>query len=532
MQFPENEKPKMKKGRLAIILGAVALVLVAALILSWGSLEGLLASSKSPEEYLVYVEDKAQAEGSALDVATVMYGAFRKSMTEPAKNGAEGAVFLSVGEDLTGTLEQLLGGSLELDWLKQISVHTTVNNAGKIKGLEAALGLNGKPVLSADTVWDTENYDAYIRVPELNETYLTAGATDLGVDKQTIDDALKQADQLRAKLAELLPDQKVVKDLVSKYTHLVLAKLESVERTKESFTINGITQEFTVLQTQLSEQLVKDIALAVLAEAKNDRELFNLLHAAEAMAVAAEGNAADADVTTFESYQQNIDEMIADLNEETVAADAAYTFKTYVDKNHDICGRSITDADSGDEFVFLTVSDGSKWAFEMKFDEDVKLSGSGIDEKKLLTGTYEVRESGEVLLTIEAEKLDMVAMSEGELLGTFRLRLSQELLTELVEEADLEAVTLAGDVALELKLTEETCDINILNGGKLFLGMGITAAFKELEALTLPENAVALSDSAALEQWAGEADLQGILDALREAGVPEAYMNALESVTG
>lgn len=528
MEYPEAEKPKPKKGKLAIVLGAVALVLVAALLLSWNSLGGLFASMKSPEEYLAYVEEKAQADGSAMELTSGMYASFYESMTETKENSAEGAVFLTVGEELTDLLEQYLAAGVELDWLKQISLNTTFNNADTLKGINAVLGLNGKPVLSADAMLDMESFDIYAGAPELNKTYLHASLTDMGVDKQMVDSTLDEMTALQEKLTKLLPDQQELEAMIGKYTDLIVAGQENVEKTKQSVTINGITQELTVLQSRLSEQNLKKIALAVLAEAKNDQGILDLLNAAQMIAVMGEGETAED--LTLDEYKQMIDELIAQLEGEAATDDVVFVLKTYVDNKHNICGRSGTDPEGEEEISSLTVSDGDKWAYEMKVYGEVMLSGSGSSDKKLLSGTYTFWESGEEMLSVEVAQLDLPAMREGELLGTLLLRPGQIILDEIAAEAGAPAA-LVSNIAMEIKLAAETCDINILNGDKLLLGLGITAALKELEALTPPENTVEIADGAALEQWLGQLDLQGVLDALQEAGVPEDYMGLLQGIT-
>lgn len=516
---PGTDKPKKKK-KLALILGAVALVLVAALLLSWGSLEGLVASMRSPEKYLAYVEEKALEKSFAMGKAGELYSSLLEKLQKPT-NGMDSAVFLTIGEDATGLLEDLTGGSLELDWLKQLSLHTSVNMAGTNKGLGASLGINGTPVLSADAIVDTENYNAYVALPELNEAYITAGVEDFGIDRQTVKDLLEQADTMRAELMEKLPDKAVLESLGRKYSGLILEKLENVERTKQTFTVDGITQEFTVLQTQVSDQLAKDITLAVLTEAKTDEEAMKLIIALQTAA-----GTPEEDLLTPETYAKELEEAIAELQAEPAEQDVYMTFKTYVDKKHNICGRSISD--KGDnEFSFLTVTDDKIWGYEMRFNGDVKLSGSGTRENTRFNGKFVFLEDGEPLMTLEAENFDLLAVGTGKLLGTFRLRPARQMLEQLAESAELPVLT-EKEVYLEVKLAEQTGDLNLMVDGKLFLGLGFTQTAKTAEPLQLPGETVSAADAAALEKWIGEFDISGVTEALEAAKVPKDYIALLQ----
>lgn len=527
-----------------IITAGVALALVAALLLSWSSLEGLLARTlRSPEAYLVYVEEKAQGKNSVLDVAGSLYGTFRESVTDNTATAAEAAYYLTLGEELTSTLRQMLGGEssgIQLDWLKQLSLHTKTNLSGKNKGASLTLGLNGNPLFTADTILDTENYIAYVGVPEVNDTYLFLGVEDMGLDKQTVKTAVQELEALQAQLAALLPEEEAFEALTRKYTGLVISKLENVERTTETKTVNGITQEFIVLQTQVSEQLAKEIGIAVLEEAKTDEELYGLIRAmqsyggmmekyyASTLPEAALTESTAAEALTFEEFAKKIDSYIAELQATEADSAAFVVCKTYVDKQNDICGRAVIDPLTGEEMWFLIASDGENWAFEMVADQDAKLTGSGAVNKKLFTGSFAVREAGTVYLTIDVEDMDLYAMNSGRLLGTFRLHFGDTLLEALAEDTELPALSVATDLALELKLNEETCDVKLLNSGKLFVGLGIAATVKEAQELSLPAQSVSALDEAAAEAWVGQMNFDGVLEAMEAAGVPEAYMEVLE----
>ena len=401
-----------------------------------------------------------------------------------------------------------------------------MNNAGTNKGANLSLGLNGTPVLSADVILDTENYKAYMQLPQLNDKALSVGVEDLGIDKAQVEDVLTRGQELREELAEILPDEEAFENLVRRYTQLALSKLENVERTKETLSVGGLSQKFTVLQTNVNEQLANDITLALLTEARNDQELWAFINSLDLLAKVEEG-AESAELLSYEEYVAFIDEGIASCQEKSVSTDNLITIKTYVDSRHNICGRSFI-APEGEELLrFLTVTQGNDWAYDMQVEGTAVLTGSGTRNGKIFAGTYRMGQ-GTAVMTIEVENFDLLALNEGKLLGTFRLRPGMELLEELAESLEISAITDAGDWMLEIKTTKETADFTIYNGQDMFLSLGVTASLKELEPLALPADALTATDMTALQTWLAELDLEGLLEALKAAGVPEDYLSLLQ----
>jgi len=320
-------------------------------------------------------------------------------------------------------------------------------------------------------------------------------------------------------LTEALPDGDTLAKLLKRYVDLAIAELDNVKQSTTTLELDGLKQECTQLTLKIYEEDAIKVAKAVLTAAKDDAELKQaLVDFAEAIENLT-GQDMNADGIEA-SFEEAIEDLLEELNEkEDFDTESFIQLITYVDGSHNIIGHALSMVEADDDVELLryyTVTEGDKFAFTAVADGmDLKISGSGTVKSGKTSGTYDVSVDGEKAITLKAEDVT----TEG---GTVTITLSDALL----EELELDALPFKKP-ALEIKLDGDTAEINLLAEGKLLVGIEMKITESNGPNLSIPSGAVDATDSNALQQWAGNLNLNKLIKNLEKAGVPSELLNAL-----
>lgn len=420
------------------------------------------------------------------------------------------------------------------------------------------LYVNGVKICTLNCYIDITEGAVYINIPEINETgYIKADLVNVyDQDEKTGSDSM----QLQMEYADILksyfsgmentPDTEVLQSVLERYAGIILNHVDGQEDHEETVSAGGVEEAVTVLEAEITQEVCKDIIDNIVEEAKDDKELESVVLAWNDMA----GNTdytyedflmdlEDVQAEIYGDYDVQTDQEFSteetgedDLSADGIAEDGcvepvyepaeSYIMKTYVDTDGNIIGRQIAAKSEEEEtnlFQYLKTKDGEKTGFLFAVDEadgGAVLEGSGTEKAGLLNGSYILSADGEEMLKAELVDQDLNALKEGSLKGT----------------CFLSGVSEKNDVMSGMLLTLTSNGTDNKNDLKAALSMGdsyLGAVFltsEDKDNLTVPEKAdirevYDFSKEEDAAKYTENMDLDGIMDKLTEAGMPEGWLD-------
>ncbi|MDE6781712.1 MAG: hypothetical protein K2J40_09675 [Ruminococcus sp.] len=359
--------PKKKGKKIALISGITAVALVgggaAAYNLSDYVKNQVNLRVMKPANYYAWVTEENSKEFAAK--ARENYA----KAYDKAQNGQSASVTLSykASEEFKDyALNEILGEQYnEYDDEESKSIVKIITNLDEFSiGCKADVKdnlisgnafakLNGETLVNSDMAFDMENFDYFLRVPELTEQWLCMA---MG---ESMSDYLIGTESLMKNPYEYIsPEQ--LEDLIIRYTNIWNETVSDVEvEKKETLDICDITVEYTVVSAELNEAKLAELFTNYLNEIRNDEVIKNIV-------------VNEIGEYTEEEYYEEIDDMLNEIAEEdTSNNDKTATVNTYIDPNGDIRGIRFT---ANDEEVFIGLGkDGDNVRGEMYFaDENEK----------------------------------------------------------------------------------------------------------------------------------------------------------------
>jgi len=499
-------RKKGKKGKGGLIVAAVLLVaLVAAVVLFWNQLSGLaLRSFGTPGQYLTFVESKNADD--ALEGVCDAYGTALENLEKAGKPSVQASVKLRPGQTIITLLETALaqeGVTLELDWLREVSLDADVTTDASKQAADLVLGINGTGVLTARTVQDLEAMQVFLALPELNETWLMGNFADSGVD-------VSQTQKLPGELAKALPREEVLEEILDAYIDIIIAHLGDAEKRTETVSVAGVEQKLTVLRVELSQRELVDLVDALLQHANKDEKLMTVLD--DMSEVVNTMPEAYEQVDLRQEFRQIVTEGMSSVVDARPEAtdETAVILDTYVDDAHRIVGRDIIVPEEDTLHYLLAVS-GTGYAFEA-WAGDSSVTGKGQLSKGGVSGSFTVTVEGEQLLEVQVEGLQA---KDGRLYGTLHLLPNSELMED---GSDIGAI-LGGNLSFTISLEGDGTDLSVLAGGSELLGVNVQGKETERRPVSLPSG-IDMEDDTAVEQWAKGLKLDTLVKNLEMAGVP------------
>ena len=457
--------------------------------------------------------------GDLVDGLGEAYGAFlggAGSSTTPDKAGAKLNMTLTVSDTAMDLLEQAIFGGeapVDISFLKEINLDMDVGMNGQMEAIQLALGLKGQHIITANLLMNMADSVIYAALPDLNDQWikLEAGSADM---PNVITGGMSSPAML-AELTEALPSAETLTKVLDRYLNIAIAELDNVEQSTTTLELNGVKQECTALTLKIYEADALAIAKAVLTAAKDDADLKKIIEdAAKAIEdLAGEDIGADG---AYIDFKEAITDMLADLEEITETdTESPIQLDTYVDKNHNIIGMKMSMPGYGTRGMvyYYSITEGDNTAFEFAIPSDVddtddfKISGTGTKKDGKISGTYTVNVEDMEMLDVKLE--DLTAET-----GTITLTPSKDLFPTGVTD-------MLGDLALQIKLSGEGFELNILGDNKALLGIAIKATESDGPALSEPSDAVDGTDSSAMEKWAEKLVLDKVMENLEKAGAAD-----------
>lgn len=540
-----DEKPAKKpfKIKKPIIFAGIAVVLIAVILLNMTSIIGFfMRTFASPEKYMSYVELTNLKESS--DSVLGMYNVYKKNVLVSSAAG-ESEIKLNVGEDAIRLLEGALAMSgtddIELDFLNEIALSIDSNSKDNKSNLGITAKVSGKEVVEGRMYIDYEDGVMYIGLPDLNDQYLCYELPASAMDDMSV--AMEDLQELYGDLGDALPSSKQIKKCLTKYAKAAIGAIDDVTKEKESVTVDGMTQKLTKLTLTVSNEMLNDVAIAVLEEMVADKELKKIVGNIQEVVDKYGDELGVDDIDLYDSMIEGITDELDNLKEQReageVSDDALGKLVTYVNNKNEVVGREIINVNyDGDEETVISyckVKKGNKFNFELiAGEEEFVVTGSGKETKSSISGEFEIEVEGEDILTVTVSDFNTKKIEKGTLKGKITIKPGDGFFDLVDMDSSASSLVDLADIAIELSFDIEAFKSNdmtlsVMMDDEVFAGISVSAKTKKAKNVTLPKDYVDIEDA---DEWAEDIDFDKLIDSLEAAGFPDVITEALEQLVG
>ena len=470
---------------------------------------------------------------------------------------------LTLGES-TAVLAQTMG--LDISWLDNIKI--TNNTEGlddKISG-DAVITLNDGEIASLSALYDLGSQTVYAAIPEIFEQNFSVdlnkalelaaasakdaaaqveeyGEDEFGeyLDEEEITEGTESAVALLSILTRFhslkeiqagIPSPEIVSGVYYKYLDMVLNHLTDAGSEEVVFNVNGITQEGTSYSATMGAEETIGLAKDLLLGMKNS-VLVKWLYTSYL---------ADAVGMSYDDFAASLGEAAEEI-ESTDPSELGEGYEVAstvtFDADGNVIGQTSKSNINGEDFVvdFKTANDGSQSAVQVVIDvpesmsegelSSIVISGTAdLDAEGAATGDYDVIVDDQKVAVIHADNARF-DKETGFCSGSLTLSLDVPEDTEDYELMLLGSFNLKIDY--DINDTAAECALTVAMSGADLATLRYTVAEKEAPAAIEKsaedfEPAVDALDQEALQGAAQNFNLNGIMQNLVNAGMPEDFI--------
>ncbi len=521
----EKVKKFPKVALIAIAAIAVVLILILANFKTVTNSVNKLVSSE--EKYYASVEKDEIKElaASAADIYANSFLEYSDYNNLSADYGIEVELSEQAAEMLAAAI-----GTEDAKPFTRAAVDFFMSFKGDVISAEAAASLGKTQLISAEGVADLKKGQAFGRIEELTSKYIGVSFEDY---TEMISEGMKQGDEL----IELLPDKKTVESLVKRYMTIVVENLDSVTEKKDSISVGDIEQKCTAIRVRIKQKDINKIAVAVLEEAKDDKELIGLITDFAVVAAKMEGRE-DVDAKEIEEMiKAEIETALEDSESAEVDPedDEEMIMTVWVNGKGEVIGRKI-DINEEPLFVYKMPEKGGKFALKASVidgDDEVIFDGEGKKSSSSLSGEFALKmkeDGGKAVkfIEVDVDKFDTKKIKEGFMNGTFTFRLSKEFL----QEADL---AMAGAMLSNYNIkcvfksgkNNAAAEIALMDKEDMFAKIIVDAKIGSGKSASLPKG-ILVEDQEDIIEWAKTIKFDKFTKNLKKAGLPVEIVEEIE----
>jgi len=445
-------------------------------------------------------------------------------------------VSVQLGSSLLSAIRML--ADMDFDWINNIdfNISNTVDKGNVASYIE--LAFNDKSLISADVMYDTAKSVLYLAIPILSEKYLALDLEEMtSADTSALTDLVNSMDY--SKIVDMLPEKEQTKELILKYFGIIMDNITEVTEVKGSVSASSVTQECTVYDVTLTQRQIADILIDVMNAVSEDETVKNLIYKYvdcinEIGSLTGTSDALSAD-EIYNDFITDTKDAAADINEEIAlrgeeADTVILEWTTYVSSKSEIIGSKFLytdDAVSAQLFIASAESDtnvGQEIYFISDGEEIFSLGGNLTNDKKILSGTYDLSIEGETLAYIDIADIDVKKLKSGLFDGSISISPSKAPLEELTSSLD-ESLSFAKSIlsTASLKIDVEQQDENhakttlsIVSTMEEYLSVVIDTEICDPKTITVPTDT---TDNP--EEWGDGFDFTSSASALDESGLPD-----------
>ncbi len=480
--FVAPEPPKKKsKGVLIGVLSAVAAVTVGVVV----------CISLFGGNYLKRVERKS-IKTMSYAVSKVYGQVLEKS--EEQTGAAKSSIDLELGDSAITLLESVTNDTVDLDFLKNISIDMDINTKDSLSQMLLALKINDSTVIDADIITDSAQNDAYIALKSLSNNYLKQSLEQPSFTPSVVDKST-------------LPSEKAVRQLVSKYLNMVLDHLDEYEKSYGDLTAGGISKQVRILTVEIDTDLAKEILRDVLGTAKEDAELKALI-TGFAQTLSQDGDSA------YDKFIEKIDSFLEET--ELLLSDEVLVLTSYVNSKKQVIGRKV-EIDGKTLFDVYVLQQGKNFGINASLPQTkTVVSAMGVIKASGINAELIFNKNGQNVLS--ANLIDLKAGS-----GTIRIT---PLYNEIIDTSNNPFSNPQVEIVFDNRSEDEKMEISLLFNDEVFLGVGVFAKSAQTREITLPPSELVF-DYSESEQWARTLDITELFDTIKNAGVPNEIVTSI-----
>jgi hypothetical protein len=483
----------------------------------------------SPQEYYRYIE-KREAE-SAIRLSLASYDLYKSRPMSDVSSDTE--IKLSLGEDALNFARY----TMDLSWLAETTLNFNVSNKGDLLSYDANILLGNESLLSLNSVFDMLAGEAYLQVPELSSTYLSAYIGNL-----------YNADTIRemAEAQENLPEALELEMLAQKYVDIALSHINNVTKASDTLQEGEVSQKCTTLTVTIDGRTAHTMAEAILVEMQADRELERVVEAFIDFA----GAGYTAYYRNDFDYQELVELALEEVRNQTDFSEDEIVMTLWLDNRGKIQGRRIVStSDNGDaEFYYYMPQNGDNFGFRVGLDtpdHSLSFSGNGSYAGLMLSGAFKLRYDGEDWLNIDISDYDTAEAQKGFLNARITIIPAAGLRNRIYQDAALPdlAATLISGYSLRFDfsayLDHSQVKFSIIDSReRMFAAMDITSSQGTGRDIAIPSGDVIMVmgrdgefDMAALMRWAATIDGDAFVNDLKNRfNIPPEVMQRIEDL--
>ncbi len=517
IEYDEAPVTRRKRGKfLKIFIPSVAVLLVVAIVLSFTLLKGLVIKTfGSDEQYFQYVQDKA-----LLSFNETYVDDYYAKFLDNLKKDASATTTLDLTVD--DSLADLISVDGDISWINELQLVLNQKVTSDKNQINAMLNVSGKDILSIDAIMNLKNNSLYLALPELCETYLNLNLTDLMPNLENVK-GISNKD-----IADAMPSPETVKKLTDKYCKLILSNIEEIEKTSEKVTVGNISQKLTVIEFEINEDTLEEIAKSVIKELKKDDDVKETVKNFEKLLKKSGAYTNEESLySLFKDYLDEASEVAGDISEEDISLEVSQ----YINNSHEVIG-TVIESD-GDEFInSITVRKGTKTATEISIGEELVIEGQGEVKKNIYEGEYEISFEGDTYFKVYVSDYDIKRYEKGELKATYTVEPTDEFFDAIPEEVSdvISVLNPKLEVVIDLSETTSKIEFNVTNGKKTLVGIAVNSKIKDSAKISVPSNSVDITDEDAVNEWFKKLDGEKVISALEKTKLPEEIIQPIKSV--
>ena len=356
------ERVSKKKGKKIALISGIAVVAIAGGGVAAYNLSDYVKNQVNlrvmkPENYYSWVIEENSKEfaskakdsySKVYDKATNSYGSSFNLKYNISDDAKDIALTGMIGKDYRNSADDEEKVLIDIfDNLSEIAIGGNISSKTNMLSGNISALLNGESIIDSDIAMDLENFDYFLRVPELNEQWLCLSLGNV-IDEISINPTQNIYEYLT-------PEQ--LEDIIVRYSDIWNESVSDIELEKqETVDICDISVEYTVISAEFDKEKYSELATKFINELKNDDVIKNIV-------VNQIGE------YTEEEYNSSLDDLLKQIEEsDTSENDVNFTLNTYVDPNGDIRGvKMIQDTN---EISFVTGKDGDNVRAEFSVNED------------------------------------------------------------------------------------------------------------------------------------------------------------------
>lgn len=512
------KEPAPKKGiavKILVIALAVIVLLGGATLLLWNYVSAAVMHLMPTEKQLAFTYERL-AYG-----ACDTYSEYVDRADSYKDKNFESKIKLSAqaSEQLMSDLSDAFGVDIDVTKAGIEIIGFGKDDSAQLNG---SVSLDDEELLAVKMVVDSLK-SVYIEVPQLSDSTLK-----LDLEDDLNMDVSEFPTEFATDLAnDGKPSPKLIEKILPRLVEVAFDTIDDAKRSSETLSVGDISKKVPYIEVELSEEDLVKMALAVLEEVKENKDLkeyvYSLYDILDKHSEQLDGFDYDDADEFYEDFSDAIEDLIDELEDVDANDDDEVVWRTYVDFNYNIVGMSLASEDEDDKFSYIVLSKANKFDFEfvaiVDDDKVFEIAGDGQLEKNMISASATVSaaiDSDKLskVAEIEISDVDVKKLDKDQLVGTLEIKAGKYVIESIPQELDINSMSIVLDFNSTELSSKNTVKFNI--NGKTHLTVICDVVMEE----TKNKVSVPYDSTTDMENWLDYTKLEEIVENIEEAGIP------------